>query len=63
MLCGCESGVIQPYSMYSKTASFLKKSDGFVYLGLAAALAAWYNNAVCKIFVKHPAVYSKGDLL
>lgn len=63
MLCGCESEVIQPYNMYSKTAAFLKKSGGFVYLGLAAALAAWYNNAVCKIFVKHPAVYSKGDLL
>lgn len=41
----------------------MKKSGGNMYLGLAAALAAWYNNAVCKIFVKHPAVYSKGDLL
>ena len=26
-----------------KTAAFFEKSCGFTYLGLAAALAAWYN--------------------
>lgn len=44
MLCDCELGVIQQYNIYSKTATFFEKSGGNTYLGLAAALAAWYNN-------------------
>jgi len=35
--------VTQQYNIYSKTATFFEKSGGFTYLGLAAALAAWYN--------------------
>lgn len=31
-----------PYKF--KTAIFYEKSDGFTYLGLAVALATWYNN-------------------
>ncbi len=37
--------VSQQYNIYLKTA-ILKKSIGFMYLGLAVALATWYN--VCK---------------
>ena len=46
MLCDCELGVIQQYNIYSKTATFFEKNKKVVedaYLGLAAALAAWYN--------------------
>ena len=43
MLCDCELGIIQQYNIYSKTAAFFEKSGSFTYLGLAAALAAWYN--------------------
>ena len=42
-VCDCELGVIQQYNIYSKTAIFFEKSSGFMYLGLAAAPAAWYN--------------------
>ena len=44
MLCDCELGVIQQYNIYSKTATFFEKSGGNTYLGLAVALATWYNN-------------------
>ena len=43
MLCDCELGVIQQYNIYSKTATFFEKSGGNTYLGLAVALATWYN--------------------
>ena len=46
MLCDCELGVIQQYNIYSKTATFFEKNKKVVEdadLGLAAALAAWYN--------------------
>ena len=46
MLCDCELGVIQQYNIYSKTATFFEKSGGNTYLGLAVALATWYNNGV-----------------
>ena len=36
-------GVSQQYNIYTKTAIFLWKSSGFTYLGLAVALATWYN--------------------
>ena len=39
------SVVTQQYNIYPKTATFFKKSGGFTYLGLAAALAAWYNGS------------------
>ena len=38
-----ELGVIQQYIINIKTATFFEKSSGLTYLGLAAALAAWYN--------------------
>ena len=44
MLCDCELGVIQQYNIYSKTATFFEKSGGNTYLGLAVALATWYNS-------------------
>ena len=46
MLCDCELGVIQQYNIYSKTATFFEKSGGNTYLGLAVALATWYNNNI-----------------
>lgn len=35
-------GVSQQYNIYSKTATFLGKAEK-TYLGLAVALATWYN--------------------
>ena len=46
MLCDCELGVIQQYNIYSKTATFFEKSGGNTYLGLAVALATWYNTVI-----------------
>ena len=43
MLCDCGLGVIQQYNIYSKTATFFEKSGKNTQLGLAVALATWYN--------------------
>ena len=42
-MCVVALGVIQQYYIYLKTAIFYKKVATLLYLGLAAALAAWYN--------------------
>ena len=52
MLCDCELGVIQQYNIYSKTATFFEKSGGNTYLGLAVALATWYNKSLLQIVQK-----------
>ena len=55
MLCDCELGVIQQYNIYSKTATFFEKSGGNTYLGLAVALATWYNRKeIRKTFSNDP---------
>ena len=51
MLCDCELGVIQQYNIYSKTATFFEKSGGNTYLGLAVALATWYNKKKRSFYV------------
>ena len=44
-MCMVALGVIQQYYIYLKTAIFFnKKVVTLLYLWLAAALAAWYNN-------------------
>ena len=50
MLCDCELGVIQQYNIYSKTATFFEKSGGNTYLGLAVALATWYNRVSSRMY-------------
>ena len=50
MLCDCELGVIQQYNIYSKTATFFEKSGGNTYLGLAVALATWYNSLSVELY-------------
>lgn len=51
-MCMVALGVIQQYYIYLKTAIFFnKKVVTLLYLWLAAALAAWYNESINDRFI------------
>ena len=42
-------GVIQQYNIYLKTAIFFREWQNYLYMGLAVALATWYNAIKMKL--------------